>query len=166
MRIGLLSDSHGHGQRLRQAMALLAGEGAQVLVHCGDIGSADCVRALGSAAVPAYLVAGNMDRWHHGLNRQQQTGLTFSPKTIEVPLDNGQYLIATHGNRESLLDDLIEGGQFPYVVHGHTHSRRNDRLATCRVICPGSLHHPRNPRTPGCAILDTEADSVTFFDLT
>jgi putative phosphoesterase len=166
MRIGLLSDSHGQLDRLRQAMAMLINEGAQALVHCGDIGTRDCVQALGGAAVPAYLVAGNMDRFHHGLGREKQTGLTFSPKTIEVPLDDGQYLIATHGHRESLLDDLIEGGQFPYVVHGHTHSRRNERFPACRVICPGSLHHPRSPRTPGCALLDTQADSVTFFDLT
>jgi putative phosphoesterase len=166
MRIGLLSDSHGNTQRLRAAMALLADEGAQALVHCGDIGSHECVRALGGVAVPAYLVAGNMDRWHHGLKRESQAGLTFSPTTVEVPLGDERYLIATHGHRESLLDDLITGGQFPYVVHGHTHCRRNEQFPTCRVICPGSLHHPRNPRTPGCALLDAASDSVTFFDLT
>ena len=57
------------------------------------------------------------------------------------------------------------GGQFPYVCHGHTHRLRDDRIGDVRVINPGALNHPRNPRHPTIAVLDTATDTLTIHDL-
>lgn len=51
-----------------------------------------------------------------------------------------------------------------YIVLGHTHHRYSKRLASTLVVNPGSVGQPRD-RQPGAAwaLLDTEADTVTFF---
>ena len=47
MKIGIVSDSHGKTSRLRNALQLLADAGAELIVHCGDICSTDCLKLLG-----------------------------------------------------------------------------------------------------------------------
>ena len=51
-----------------------------------------------------------------------------------------------------------------YIVLGHTHYRYSKRIGNTLVINPGSVGQPRD-RQPGAAwaLLDTEADTVTFF---
>lgn len=163
MKIGIVSDSHGKTSRLRSALQLLAGVGAEHIVHCGDICSTDCLKLLGKCGLPAYLVAGNMDRSvMHMTAKADKAAVTFSPSTVEVPLPGGEHLVATHGNDERLLDDLIAGQQFPYVCCGHTHKQRDERVGRTRVINPGALNHPKGPAYPAAALLDTETDELTF----
>ncbi|MHC4984971.1 MAG: metallophosphoesterase family protein [Planctomycetota bacterium] len=166
MRIGIVSDSHGHTDRLRRALALLAEAGAQEIVHCGDIGSTECVEALSQCGLPSHLVAGNMDRYVRHLSRTaDRCGLDFDPQTVEVTIGDSQHLVATHGHHGHLLDELIAGGQFPYVCHGHTHRFRDERIGPVRVINPGALHHPKGPHHPTVAVLDTDTDDLQVVDV-
>jgi len=93
------------------------------------------------------------------------TSITFWYSTVEVPLENDEHLIATHGDNEDLLDELIRGQRFPYVCHGHTHSARDERIGDVRVICPGAITHPRHPRIATVVVLDTVSDTVEFYDI-
>lgn len=160
MKIGIVSDSHGKAALLRKAVATLLDAGAQAIVHCGDVGNSECVDVLAEAPVPAYAVAGNMDRHPERLKAQaEKTGVHFSRDTILVPIGQGEYLVATHGNRPETMRQLLEDGRFRYVCHGHTHLPRNERIGQVRVINPGALHHA-HPRT--AALLDSESDTVEF----
>ena len=137
--------------------------GAEVLVHCGDIGSVQCVRLLGDRGVPAYAVAGNMDAHAgHLAETAAGAGVTFGARTVEVPLGAGEFLIATHGHDARVMAELLAGQQFRYLCHGHTHQRRDERIASVRIINPGAVRHAR-PRS--VALLDTETDELTFIDL-
>jgi len=166
MLIGLLSDSHSNAARLRNAVALLIGRGAEALVHCGDIEAAGHVSILSGAGLPAYLAAGNMDRNAAVLAREAgRCGVNFAADFIEAPIGDGEHLVALHGDNEHLLCELVEGGQFPYVIHGHTHRTSDIKYGSTRVICPGALAHPRKPKHPTAALLDTEADTVEFLKI-
>lgn len=166
MRIGLVSDSHGKRGTLKNALDLLVANDIDAVVHCGDICCASCLRLLDKLDVPAWLVAGNMDRGLSDLDRAvAQSNVTFSYSSVEVPLEDGEYLVATHGHDDALLDSLITGGHFPYVCHGHTHRARDERSGSVRVICPGALSGPRYPSFPTAALLDTGEERVTFFDI-
>ncbi len=166
MIIGLISDSHGNIRKLASALEMLAKKQVQAIVHCGDICCLESVKLLGSQDIPTWLVAGNMD---HPLVELQKlaeaSNVVFSYKTVEMPLDEGEYLVATHGNDEKLLHDLIGGRQFPYVCHGHTHRIGNQQLGKTRVICPGALKGPRHPRFATAAVLDTAQEKVEFYDI-
>lgn len=166
MKIGIVSDSHGKADRLQHAIDIFTSHNVDAIVHCGDIGSTDCVRALGSTGKPAYAVPGNTDHHAELLERQANAcGVVFSWKTVEVPLGDGAYLVATHGHGDHHLDELIAGGQFPYVCHVHTHRIRDERIGKTRVINPGALHHNRDPHHPTAAILDTDTDTLQYFDI-
>ena len=166
MKIGIVSDSHGKSKRLRAALELLARRGAERIVHCGDVGSVECMELLGRAGAKAYAVAGNMDRRPEPLMAAaNRCGVTFSLASVEVPIGGGRYLAATHGDPHHLLSELVTGGQFPYVCHGHTHRARDERIGAVRVINPGALRSPKDPRHPTAALLDTDAETVEFLDV-
>ena len=46
MKIGILSDSHGHVQPVRAALQLLDAAGAQGFIHCGDVGNMEVIEEL------------------------------------------------------------------------------------------------------------------------
>lgn len=167
MKIGLISDSHGHTPRLLKAVELLSMRNVDAIVHCGDICNEQDVRLLNKAGVPAFLTSGNMDRHTARLaTAAEKCKVTFHRSFVEVPLGDGQHLVALHGDDHHLLTELVDGQQFPYVCHGHTHRAADERYGNVRVICPGSLHHPRSLKHPSVAILDTQTDQLTFLDLT
>lgn len=166
MKIGIVSDSHSKRDRLQTALEMLRLRGCEAVVHCGDIGSSDCMRLLGESPMAAFAVAGNMDRHLFELDlTAREAGVTFHPATTEVPLGEGRFLVATHGHYQDVLDSLIAGEQFSYVCHGHTHRQRDEKIGQVRVINPGALKQPRQPRYASCALLDTEADTVEFLSV-
>jgi putative phosphoesterase len=167
MRIGILSDSHGKTRKLRVALEVLVSRGVEAIVHCGDICCTRSLHLLASTGIPAWLVAGNMDRHlHHQLEKMSEgAGVTFWYSSVEVPIENDEYLIAVHGDNEGLLEELIRGQRFPYVCHGHTHRARDIRIGDVRVICPGAIAGPRHLPVATIAILDTVTDALDFYDI-
>lgn len=59
MKIGILSDSHNHVERIRMAVQMLQEAGANVLVHCGDLATTEIVTEC--SVLPFYFVLGNHD---------------------------------------------------------------------------------------------------------
>ncbi len=163
MKIGIVSDTHGRANRLREAMDAFRQRHVEAIVHCGDIGSHDCAKILGSSTAKAYAVAGNMDRNTARLAREAKAaGVTLSWEVVEVPLGNGRALAATHGHDGKILSELVRCGQFPYVCHGHTHESRDEQIGPVRVINPGALH---NSAVHTIAVLDTQTDTLESIEL-
>ena len=67
MRIGILSDTHDQVARTAEAVALLIAEGAEALIHCGDLTGPAVVDAC--AGVPGHYVFGNCDFDEDALRR-------------------------------------------------------------------------------------------------
>jgi len=163
MKIGIVSDSHGKASRLKAALDIFAARGVESIVHCGDIGSAECVEVLGAADVATYAIAGNMDHNIDQLaNLAEKCGVNFAWEVIEVPIGNDKFLVATHGHDEDILGELVAEQQFPYVCHGHTHRIRDERIGNVRLINPGPLHHARRHTV---AILETDSDTLEHIEV-
>ena len=65
-------------REVKRALAALRDRGAEAVVHCGDVGSPQCLAALGDAGVKAYAVGGNMDRRRiAALTAAADDGVTF-----------------------------------------------------------------------------------------
>jgi len=160
MKIGILSDVHGHETRLLAALELLTLHGAQAVVVCGDLGSSVVLRVLAESGLPAHAVAGNMDRPLVDLDRlAAEAGVRFDWQSLDVDLPRARRLSVTHGHTH-LLADLIDSQAYAYVCHGHTHRLADHRVGRTRVINPGALHHPRQPPYPTVALLDTAYDKL------
>jgi len=144
MRIGIVSDCHGDCRRLREALRVLRQRGAEAVVHCGDIGSTKCVRALGAAGVPAYLVLGNTDRRVAELQRAaRDAGVRLEGETAELAVDGERRLAAAHGHDDAVLNELVLEGRFAYLCHGHAPARAAGLPLRYGGHAGGGPGHPR-----------------------
>ena len=75
---------------------------------------------------------------------------------------DGYAIAALHGH-DGLLG-AIHSGEQRYVLHGHTHARRDQRIGPTRVINPGALGGTHR-ETRSVAILDVAADALRFIEL-
>jgi putative phosphoesterase len=139
-RIGVISDTHG----LLRPEALRALQGADLIVHAGDIGGPDVLHAL-RAVAPVVAVRGNNDRgdWAAAL-----------PDT-DVVKTAGHSLYVLHDVKTLDLDPRAAG--FDAVIAGHSHQPRIDRRDGVLYLNPGSAG-PRRFRLPiAVARLDVDA---------
>ncbi|ADG83402.1 phosphodiesterase, family [Thermincola ferriacetica] len=141
MRIGVVSDSHGRMDFLRDAVKEM--REIDLLLHAGDHYK-DALDLAKELTIPVYAVAGNCD-WH--VNGPDE-------EVIEVA---GRKILLTHGhsyNVKSGNDRLIEKikkGNYDLIVYGHTHIPEVLPVGSAFIFNPGSIAKPRrgNTRTYG-----------------
>jgi putative phosphoesterase len=160
MKIGILSDTHNDPNTTRAALDLFKAAGVTRLLHCGDVTTAGIVQLF--AGWDVTFVLGNMD-----LNRQELNAVTrqlnIAPPIMQAELAvDGVPIAMTHGHRG--LNRLINSGKYRYVLHGHTHIRRDEVINGTRVINPGALGG-RQPETRSIAVLDPAADDLRFIEV-
>ncbi|MDW7990601.1 MAG: YfcE family phosphodiesterase [Anaerolineae bacterium] len=161
MKVGILSDTHDNLENVRRACDLFAREGVTLLLHCGDVCGSAVVEALDGFTV--YFALGNMDRVHAlGMAVDALQGGRLA-RLHELTLA-GKTLALLHGDDSHLLQRCILSGTYAYVVHGHTHRRRDDRRGTTRIVNPGALGGVRL-ESRSIAILDLTTDQLTFHTL-
>lgn len=140
MRVGLLSDSHGRAERTERAVDALLAAGADMLIHAGDIETEQVLDCL--AGHNAHIVWGNCDWDRAGLERYaRDIGIAVHGDAGEVEAD-GVRIAFTHGHLPAALRTAMASGA-PYLVHGHTHERRDEVVDGVRIINPGALHRAR-----------------------
>ena len=130
-RIDVVSDTHG----VLPAWVMRACDGADLIVHAGDICADDILDRLGMLA-PVVAVLGNND-WYgvYGpdvvdLVRFERMGVTF--KVAHIPSHLRPY------------DTRV-------AICGHTHVARIEDVGTCTVVNPGSVSRPRSESGPSMA---------------
>ena len=163
-RIGLLSDSHGRAEITRQAVQLLVDQGAQTLIHLGDLCAPAVVDALVVDASAAgslrrsHMVAGNMDMNVGPLLRYAaELGIEAAADLGLIDLPDGP-LMYTHGHLTGVVQRAMVARP-RYLCHGHTHEQRDEMIDAVRVINPGALYRAKQYSV---ALLDTEADNLVF----
>ncbi len=102
LKIGVISDTHG----LLRSIVLEKLTGADMILHAGDVGSADIPAKLREIA-PLYIVRGNNDSSYSGLPQREM---------IETA---GGAIYLLHNLQE--LDILPQACGVGVVVSGHTH---------------------------------------------
>ena len=98
MHIGILSDTHDQVQRTRAAVAMLIDKGAEILIHCGDLTTADVVRECSS--IPCFFVFGNCDYDREGLRQAITLGGGTCLERGGLITVEGRRLAVTHGDSE------------------------------------------------------------------
>jgi len=159
MRIGIISDTHDRAKRTARAVALLVAEGAEALVHCGDLTGPDIVYEC--AVLPGTYVLGNNDFDERGLRHAMAVvGGTCLGRGGEVVL-GGKRIAVVHGDRPGDVRRLAGAGP-DYLLYGHTHRAADERMGPTRWINPGALHRAA-VRT--VTLLDLEADSLRVIEV-
>lgn len=136
MRIGLLSDTHNHAQHVKRAVDSFKAEGIQTVLHAGDITGPDVLQLL--AGFDLWVAWGNMDRDDHLAMAAAEFGEGRLDSLHSLSFE-GCTLALLHGDNVPQLAELIRSEEYDYVIHGHTHRVRNERIGRTQVINPGAL---------------------------
>lgn len=160
MRIGILSDSHGHAGNLKHALDLCRENGITRIIHCGDLAAANMVRHF--AGFDVSYVYGNVDDSHGEIELAlAMQNVRNSADLVYTGSIGGVSVAATHGHLRGKVEELARSKQYRYVFTGHTHRRRDELVKRTRIINPGALGGTRYQDRSMC-ILDLETDIAEF----
>jgi putative phosphoesterase len=160
MRLGIISDTHGHVQRTRPAVRMLESLDVDAVLHCGDIGSIAVVELF--AAWPTHFVFGNCDT---GLEEFASAigrlGQTCHGLFGDLELD-GVRVALLHSHEQRRFRQTIDSGDYGLVCYGHTHVAAVDRHRDTLVLNPGAIYRA----TPhSIAVVDLPAVEATIVTL-
>jgi len=138
MRIGVISDTHGHIPQTRKAVRMLESLEVEAVQHCGDIGTQEIVGML--AAWPTHYVFGNCDADRQTLRAAiDAAGQTCHEEFGELELAGVQIALLHSHNRQQFLQ-AIDSGDYDLVCYGHTHVAANDQQGSTTVLNPGAIY--------------------------
>jgi uncharacterized protein len=160
MRIGVVSDTHGHRGNTRAAAAALEAEAVEQVIHCGDVGAADVVALL--SRWPAHFVFGNCDPDHQALEEAVEAcHQTFHGAFGSLDLD-GCRVAFLHGDDHRRMRESIASQEFDLVCYGHTHVAEHHFEGRTLVLNPGALFRA-NPHS--IAVVDLTDLTVSRIDV-
>ena len=137
MLIGLMSDTHNNRPGVRYALDIFDALGVEVILHAGDLISAEILEEFSDFSL--FLSFGNGD---DPLLIASRAGRISDRFVCDEMLDlslAGKRIFMIHGDHKTELDKRIDSGDFDFVLHGHTHRYRDERIGSTRVINPGAL---------------------------
>lgn len=137
MLIGLMSDTHNNRPGVRYALDIFDALGIEVILNAGDLISAGILDELVDFRL--YLSFGNGDEPMMLSSRARNVSERFAcEEMLDLKLA-GKRIFMIHGDHKTELDKRIDSGEYDFVLHGHTHRFRDERVGSTRVINPGAL---------------------------
>lgn len=147
MRIGVISDTHGH----LASGAIAALGGVELILHAGDIGRRAIIEALEQVA-PVVAVHGNSDAGT-ALARQYPATQWLEREGVKIHM--------THigGSPEAIARALPAGpaGRPDVYIFGHSHVALLERVGGVLFLNPGAAGYPRFGGGLSVAILQLRA---------
>lgn len=143
MRIGVISDTHG----LLRPKALTALQGAEHMLHAGDVGDPAILDTLRTIA-PVTAIRGNID---------EGGPCNHLPPTELLEL-NGRYIYMLHDVKK--LDLSPEAASISAVVFGHSHKPLIEHRRNVLFLNPGSAGPRRFQLPVTVAWLHIEGDRL------
>lgn len=151
MRIGVVSDTHGHVGSTAAAVKILERHDVTVVLHCGDLGSTAIVPLF--APWPTHFVFGNVDGDEGLLAKAiEECGQMCHARFGSLELA-GKKIAWLHSDDHALFDETVDSGEWDLVCYGHTHVAEQHRAGRTLVLNPGALFRA-TPRT--IAVVDLE----------
>jgi putative phosphoesterase len=143
LKLGIVSDTHGLVRP--ELLALL--EGVDAILHAGDVGDEEVIWILETIA-PVHAVTGNVD----GLEYPERLEVAFMGRRFG--LTHG-HLVAPKDRTRALLNAFPDAD---FVIYGHTHVPKFEKIGKTTVLNPGSAGAKRfrQPVTAGILELTPE----------
>jgi hypothetical protein len=157
MRIGVISDTHGHVGNTLAAVRMLASLDVAAVLHCGDIDTPEVPPLV--AGWPAHFVFGNCDSPRDGLRAAiVAAGHTCHERFAALELA-GRRIAILHSDDSRLFREVQTSGEYDLVCYGHTHVAESHHVGRTLVLNPGALYRA-NPHT--IAVVDLESMQPTI----
>ena len=152
VKVCIVSDSHDRADPLGAAVAQAASEGAQVVIHCGDVIGTQTLRPALAVGLPIHVIHGNnlgdpvsLSRWA----RERPQQLHYHGQDARIELD-GRKIFVVHYPEYGYA--MACTGDWDLVCCGHSHVAvmdqvRNVRNTTTWLVNPGTIAGLAAPKT-------------------
>lgn len=165
MKICILSDSHDHRHLLRAAVAQAKQQGAEAVLHCGDVVAPSTLRVLQPFGLPVHVIHGNNvgDQYHMSKLAHEPGGVVhYHGQDAFLQLASRRIFMVHYPHYARAMACT---GDFDIVCYGHEHSARVEQVPTIRggqawLIEPGTVGGIGNRPTYVLADLATLAFTV------
>jgi putative phosphoesterase len=138
MRLGIISDTHGHAELTRPALRLFESFEVNAVLHAGDIGTPEVVELF--APWPTHFVFGNCDEDHAWLRSAiEAAGQTCHGEFGDLTLE-GVRIALLHSHDRRRFRQVCDSGEYRLVCYGHTHVAAIDRRGDTLVVNPGAIY--------------------------
>lgn len=143
MLVGIISDTHSHVLYTQDAVRVFRARGAEMVLHCGDIGSVSIIPCFGD--LPAHFVLGNVD-WNGDelSDAIAQAGHTFYGRLGRLEAA-GKRILFLHGDDDKLLRECISQSDADLICYGHTHVAEQRLENGKLVVNPGAVFRSQPP---------------------
>ena len=152
VKICIVSDSHDRADALERAVNDAAAEGAQAIVHCGDLIGAHTLRPALRARIPMHVIHGNNmgdPLALHNLSRASGGLLQYHGPDARLEL-GGRKIFLVHYPEYGYA--MACTGNWDLVCCGHSHQAGVERVATVKggsawLVNPGTIAGLSAPAT-------------------
>lgn len=152
MRIGIVSDTHGHVANTQAAISLLESLSVERVLHCGDVCSTVVANLF--AQWPTDFVFGNCDYDRDELAAAiAEAGMTCHGKFGDLRIADRRIALL-HSDDYRKFMKVTRSGEYDLVCYGHTHVAKIDQQGRTLVLNPGALYRA-NPHSLAVVELDT-----------
>ncbi len=128
MKVGIISDTHDHLIKIREAVHILNEHSVELVLHAGDFVAPFSLNPLlEELKCPWYGVFGNNDGERKGLATKSQGRITNPPYFIDI---SGKKVGLTHEFKD--LDAEV-------IIYGHTHTPQIEEKDGKLLINPGEV---------------------------
>jgi len=152
MKICIVSDSHDHGGLLAAAVQAAASQGAQAVIHCGDVIGSNTLHSLQHIGLPVHVVHGNNIGDVMAMARlAAEAGSVVRYYGNDAQLEiAGRRIFAVH--YPHVAEGMAATGAWDLVCCGHSHRAdithvRNVRGGTTLLVNPGTVAGLSAPAT-------------------
>ena len=133
MKIGVISDTHDNLPKIKKAVELFNKEGAQLVIHAGDIIAPFAAEAMSELRCRVIAVLGNNDGEKIILARKFEDIGELHANMAQIEI-SGKKIAVVHYSDS--VEALVASGQFDIVIYGHTH-KIDVRQGKTLVVNPG-----------------------------
>jgi len=157
--IGIISDTHDNTTNIQKAVKIFKKNNVDFVIHLGDVVAPISLGFF--EGLKLKVIQGNCDGDIDAMKKRlnnMNSDFLGKEKVLQI---EGKTFYLIHGNDEGRLLRAIKSNKYDYVLHGHTHIKRDDKFGKTRVINPGNhyLYHKQNHYI---ALLDVINDNLTF----
>lgn len=161
MKVAIVSDSHDRIDHLEWAIETAHGEGAERLLHCGDLISPFMVLSLAKFKGQIDLIFGNNrgDVFLLCKLLKEYPHITLHGEEAFLELDGFKVAMVHY---PKIAEKLAKGGEFDYLFCGHTHKFKVWEVGKSLIINPGELMGKEG--LPSMVILDLRSREWKKFE--
>lgn len=152
MKICIVSDSHDRADALAQAVQEAKGQGAEAVVHCGDVIGAQTLRPTIALGLPMHVIHGNNvgdQMMLHQLSRRSDGVFHYHGADAQLDLGGCKVFLVHYPDYAYAMACT---GDWDLVCCGHSHQAEVRRVPNVKggetwLVNPGTVAGLAAPRT-------------------